>query len=199
MKRMFRSAALSGFVLAALLPMPSLAEMAMGDSVRYHRTSYTGSPNLNLTLSLVEAGGGPAHFDATKLVGTLAGASTGPEVAKLTKQYGAENVKSFLATFTYAIDDTLRLVTVNKVALPATPEPNPANGPELAAALYSAGLLSDGKYDVGHMIEHAISHKLHVALMHDIDANPDYGPKKNANFHVILSQAILDLKAEYGL
>ena len=59
--------------------------------------------------------------------------------------------------------------------------------------------MPDGRYDVGHMIERTISHGLHVQLMHDIDGNPAYGHVANANFHVILAQAVLDLKDEYGI
>jgi hypothetical protein len=59
--------------------------------------------------------------------------------------------------------------------------------------------MPDGRYDVGYMIERIISHPLHVTLMHDINANPAFGPKVNANFHVVLAQAVLDLKGAYGL
>jgi hypothetical protein len=198
---MFLAAAMSTLALTATLPaVPAMGmTMAEAGSVPYHRTSYRGTPDLHLALALVVAGGGPAKFDSTTLVGTLAGASTGAEVKKLTAQFGAANVKSFLGTFTYAIDDTLRIVQSNHIVLPSKPIPNPKNGPLLAAALYKAGVLPDGKFDVGHMLEHAISHPVHVVLMHDIDANPAYGHKANANFHTILTQAVFDLKAEYGL
>src|ERR1700722_17607224 len=48
----------------------------------YHRNSYRGAPNLNLTLAVVIAGGGPQKFSSAKLISVLAGPLMGPEVAK---------------------------------------------------------------------------------------------------------------------
>lgn len=183
-----RPAPAAGFDGAATDPMAGM----------YHRTSYRGAPDLALAVSLVVAGGGPAHFDAGKLVGVLAGPNTGAEVAKLTKQYGADNVKAFLSTFTYAINDTLKFITAHKIALPS-PSPDPADGKALSAALYKAGIMPDGKFDIGYMLEHVISHEGHVAIMKDMNEDPSIGPKTNAMFHVILTQAMKDLKAAYGL
>jgi len=121
------------------------------------------------------------------------------EITKLNRQFGAKNVASFVRTFTYAVNDVLRLVQANQVALPSTPAPDPADGGRLVAALYGAGRMANGRFDVGYMIEHAISHRLHVALMHDINADPAFGPKVNANFHTVLTQVVLDLKDGYGL
>jgi hypothetical protein len=165
----------------------------------YHETIYLGAPNLQLTLSVVIAGGGPAHFQAATLVGALAGPMTNAEVAKLTQQYGAANVRSFLATFTFAIDDVLRLARQLRVPLPKQPSPDPRNGGKLSAALVQAGTMPNGRYDVGYMIDRMISHDLHALLMRDINDDPAFGPRANANFHIILTQAVLDLKAAYGL
>jgi hypothetical protein len=164
----------------------------------YHRTSYRGQPDLALAVSLVTAGGGPEHFDSAKLIGVLAGPNTDAEVAKLTKQYGADNVKAFLSTFTYAINDTLKFITAHKIALPS-PSPDPTDGKALSAALYKAGIMPDGRFDIGYMLEHVISHDGHVAIMKDMNEDPSIGPKTNAMFHVILTTAMKDLKAAYGL
>ena len=191
---------LAALIFSATTIGPAAAAMpGMSDGMMYHRTSYRGAPNLPLTLSLVIAGGGPAHFEAGTLVGTLGGPLTKAEVAKLNRQFGEENVAQFLKTFTFAIDDVLHIVTTQHIPLPAAPMPDPANGGKLTAALYAAGVMPNGRFDIGYMIEHLISHKLHVVLMHDINANPAYGPKVNASFHTILTQAMLDLKDAYGL
>ena len=159
--------------------------------------AFTGGPTLPLTLSLVAAGGGPSSFSTPKLVGVLAGDQASAEVAKLTQQYGAQNVKSFLTVFDFVIDDSLKIVTEKHVALPSSPDPSPADGKALSAALYQAGIDADGTFDVEYMLDKLVTHGIHVQVMDDIDAK--YGRKADANYHIVLNQAMTDLKAAYGL
>ncbi|HEY0614290.1 MAG TPA: hypothetical protein VGC96_06600 [Candidatus Elarobacter sp.] len=200
--RMAALAALAGSLTAATLP--AAAQDAMGgahaDHARYSPAQvYTGAPNLPLTLSVVVAGGGPAAFDSTKLVGVLAGSLTSAEVAKLSNQFGADNVGSFLKTFDFVISDALALVKKNNVALPSAPAPAPGDGKALAAALYGAGVTPAGTFDVEYMLDRLVTHPLHVQIMNDIDANPQLGAKADGNYHAVLTQAMLDLKAAYSL
>jgi hypothetical protein len=158
--------------------------------------SYTGAPDLPLTLSLVLAGGGPTDFDSVKLLGVLAGAQTKAEVVKLTKQFGAENVKSFLEVFNFVVNDSLVIVKNKAIKLPSTPDPSPSDGKALATALYKAGV-TNGSYNVEYMLDKLVSHPIHIQVMDDIDAK--YGAKADGNYHAVLTQAMLDLKAAYGL
>ncbi len=158
---------------------------------------YNGDPNLKLTLAVVLAGGGPTNFDAAKLLGVLAGPNTSAEVAKLKGQYGDQRFQDFVSVFTYAIDDSLAVVTREKIALPSEPDPAPTDGKALSAALYQAGMTPSGKWDVGYMLEGLISHPIHHVVMQDIDAK--FTPATNASFHVILTTAMQDLKAAYNL
>ncbi|HYW54449.1 MAG TPA: hypothetical protein VE826_10790 [Dongiaceae bacterium] len=157
---------------------------------------YSGAPDLPLTLSMIVAGGGPAHFKSTTLVGTLAGAQTKAEVAKLTKQFGAKQVSSFLTVFDFVVADSLKIVTQKKIPLPKQPKPNPKDGKALSAALYTAGV-ANGDYNVENMLDHLVSHPIHVQVMDDIDKK--YGRDADGNYHAILTQAVLDLKAAYKL
>ena len=161
-----------------------------------HADSYAGAPDLALTLSLVEAGNGPKSFQSSTLVGVLGGASTHAEVAKLGKQFGSSNVQSFLTVFNYAVDDSLKIVTEKKVALPAAAEPAPTDGKALAVALYKGGELANGHFNVEYLFDRLLTHPIHVQVMDDIDAK--YGTKADANFHIILQQAMVDLGALYG-
>jgi hypothetical protein len=198
----FRAAAL--VALLAALPAaaaPAVAAdpmngMAMGKARFSDSTTYSGTPNLGLTLSMVAAGGGPTSFSSTKLVGTLAGPLTQAEVASLTAKYGAANVRSFLDVFTFVVNDSLRIATEKKVALPAQPAVDPTDGKALSAALYTAGV-HDGHYDVEYMLDTLVSHPIHVQVMDDIDAK--YSRTADANYHVVLTQAMTDLKAAYHL
>ncbi|MDE2572815.1 MAG: hypothetical protein KGM44_09885 [bacterium] len=192
--RKWSLAALAG-TLSLSMALPALAA---APKARFSTaTGYTGAPNLKLTLSMVEAGGGPSHFKTTTLVGVLAGSKAGAEVAKLQKQFGKGNVAQFLTTFDFVVSDTLKIVTEKKVALPSMPEPSPKDGKALAAGLYKAGLNPDGVYNVEFMLDKLVSHPIHVQVMDDIDAK--YGQKPDAEYHIILTQVMEDLKAVYGL
>jgi hypothetical protein len=157
---------------------------------------YTGPPALAVTLSMVEAGGGPHSFQTVTLLKTLTGSKFDAEVAKLTKQYGKEQVGQFLKTFDFVVDDSLKIVTEKKVALPSKPNPDPHNGEALAGALWAAGQTGEG-YNVEVMLDRAVSHPIHLKVMGDIDSK--YGLAADAQYHAILTTAMKDLAAAYHL
>lgn len=190
----------AGLALAAsvaLLQLPAASQTTPDAKARFSDAGvYAGAPDLPLTLSTIVAGGGPAHFKSTTLVGVLAGAQTKAEVAKLTKQFGEKKLTSFLTVFDFVVADSLKIVTEKKIPLPKQPQPDPKDGKALAAALYTAGV-ADGRYNVEIMLDKLVSHPIHVQVMNDIDAK--YGRDADANYHIVLTQAMLDLKAAYGL
>jgi hypothetical protein len=146
---------------------------------RFGGSVSTAAPKLPATLALVIAGGGPADFRTTTLIGVLAGPNANAEVAGLTKQFGAPTVREFITTFDFAIADALRLLKAHGIALPASPDPDPKDGKALSAALYAAGLdRSTGSYNVEYMLDNLVSHPLHVQIMKDIDAK--YGAAADA-------------------
>jgi len=157
---------------------------------------YTGAPALPVTLSMVIAGGGPANFQTTTLVGVLAGPKAGPEVASLTKKFGATKVGNFVKVFNFVVADTLKIVAAKHIALPKTPSPDPKNGKALAAALWGAGQTGHG-FNVEVMLDRAVSHGIHDQVMTDIDAK--YGLAADADYHAVLNQAMHDLASVYGL
>jgi hypothetical protein len=156
---------------------------------------YTGAPALPVTLSMVIAGGGPGDFQTTTLVGVLAGPKAGPEVASLTKKFGATKVGNFVKVFNFVVADTLKIVTAKHIALPKTPSPDPKNGKALATALWGAGQTGHG-FNVEVMLDRAVSHGIHDQVMTDIDAK--YGLPADADYHAVLNQAMHDLASVYG-
>jgi len=157
---------------------------------------YTGAPALAVTLSMVEAGGGPSNFSTVALLKTLAGSHFDAEVAKLTTQYGKDQVAQFLKTFDFVVNDSLKIVTAKKIALPAKPSPDPKDGAALAGALWAAGQTGEG-FNVEVMLDRAVSHPIHMQVMKDIDAK--YGLAADAQYHAILTTAMKDLAAAYHL
>ena len=193
------AALLAGITLAAV---PAMAADSMGgmnmDKARFSdATVYKGAPNLPLTLAMIVAGGGPKDFTTGKLIGSLAGPLAGPEVKSLTEKYGEENVKSFITVFDFVVADALKIVTDKKIPLPKEPSVDPKDGKALSAALYKQGVLPSGSFDVEYMLDGLVSHGIHVQIMDDIDAK--YGRKADSNYHVVLTQAMTDLKAAYKL
>ena len=162
-------------------------------------TRYLGAPDLPLTAAVVEAGGGAQHFDSLKLLGALAGANTNAEVQSLTQRYGQERVKAFVVTFNHAIADALVAATQAGVKLPDPPPGLAQDGKQLSSKLVEAGTMSNGRFDIGYMLEHLISRQIHVTIMQQLNADPDVGPQRNADFHLILTSVIQDLRAQYSV
>ncbi len=163
----------------------------------YTHNSYRGKPDLGLVVALVDAGGGPHHFDSKKLLTVLASGNPKPETARLEKQYGKERIGSFMNTFTFAMPDLLKLFKYNHITLPSQPSVSPKDGRAMALAVYHDGIMPTGKYDCGYMMEHLMTHPIHVVLMHDINNVHGFGPKRNAGFHTILTRVVVDLKNQY--
>jgi hypothetical protein len=178
-------------------PTPAPYSSTVGAHGRYSKARINlNAPHLALTAALIAAGGGATAFDAQKLIGMLTG--NGPlaqaELPVLAKKFGAQNIASFVKTFDFVITDALAQAAAAGIALPSTPTPDPTDGKALAAALYAAGVAPRGGFDVEYMLDALVSHVIHVAVMNDIDASPDLGPKADANYHVVLAQLMLDLK-----
>jgi hypothetical protein len=163
----------------------------------YTEHSYRGTPDLGLTLAIVQAGGGAADFDSRFLFRTLAGKHAGAESAKLKRLYGRQKFDAFMRTFNFAMRDIVKLFALNDIALPHQPRVAPTNGRAMTVAIYRDGVMPTGKYDCGYMMEHLMTHPIHIVLMHDIDVAPGHGPVNNANFHIILTRMIADLRDMY--
>ena len=194
-------------VLAALLAAGICASAAsafadsMGNSMpmqgRYGGPVYTGAPALSVTASLVAAGGGAAHYStATALVSMLGASTVNAEVGKLQKQYGKDAVTAWLQTFDFAVTDALKHATAAGVVLPA-PDPS-LTGTKLASTLVSAGTASDHTFQIEFLLDKAVSHDIHVAVMDDIDNNPSLGKHDDLMYHTISNQAFYDVAQALG-
>jgi len=190
--------------LAAALTV-SAGSMAMADSMsngtaqqgRFGGPVYTGAPALSVTASLVKAGGGAAHFStATALVSMVGKDTVNAEVGKLQKQYGKDAVTQSLAVFDYAVTDSLKHATDAGVKLP---DPDPTLvGKDLASTLVKAGTASDGTFQIEFLLDKAVSHDIHNAVMDDIDANASFGKHADLMYHTISNQAFYDLAQALG-
>lgn len=157
---------------------------------------YHGQPALKVTAALVKAGGGAANFSFPKaLVAMLGEKTVNAEAAKLTKQYGKKQVDMWLNGMTYAVKEGLRQATAAGVKLPAAPAD--LTGTKLAATLVKAGLSSNDTFWAGLMFDHALSHKLHDAVMANI--NQTKGGFHDMVVHKITNQAMYDVAHALGM
>jgi hypothetical protein len=194
------AASLGSFNTAAATP-PSSASIASymasnqqaGDNW-FGGAIYNGKPALAVTAALVKAGGGADNFDFPKALVVMLGQDTvNKEVAKLNKQYGEQEVKTFLSGMTFAVQDALKRATEQGIKLPA---PAGLSGAELAGGLVQLGTAPDGTFWSGYMFDHTISHGLHNQVMGDIEAK--FGMQADATTHKILNQAMFDVAQALG-
>lgn len=156
---------------------------------------YTGAPSLKATAALVRAGGGADNFKfSTALVSMLGEKTVNAEVAKLQKQYGEDAVNTYLSGMTFVIKDGLKRATEAGITLPEAPAD--LKGTKLAGALVDAGTAEDGTFWSGLLFDHAISHKLHVQVMVDVDKK--FSHKTDKLVHKIDNQAMYDVAQALG-
>lgn len=188
--------ALMGVTMVSAQAAP-MSKMSMGMTMahgRYGGSAYTGAPALNVTASLVKAGGGPGHFSTAKLVASLAGPKAArAEVAKLTRQYGKARVASYIQVSDFSVEDALRIATKAGVKLPKAN----LSGKALAVTLVKAGIDKDGTFNTELLLDKAVTHKIHGMVMDDIDKK--YGGAADASYHKISNQAFYDLAHALGL
>jgi len=203
MKVRFMAAAfvfVAGLIASAALaaPMDNGADTMMNGQMmgRFGGPIYNGPPALAVTSSLVAAGGGAANYSTAKALTSMLGAATvNAEVAKLTKQYGADKVNLWLKTFDFAVNDSLKIATAAGITLPAPT----LSGKDLATTLVKAGTAPDGTFQIEYLLDKAVSHKIHVQVMLDIDKEPGLGKQADLDYHLISNQAFYDVAQALGL
>jgi hypothetical protein len=179
-------------------PLEDRRTITITAPAQYTEHSYRGRPDTALTYAILKAGGGSGRFDSAKLFHTLAGSHAKAEMHRLEHLYGKAKVAAFVQTFTFAMNELPGLFKLNNIALADPPANSFHRGRDIAIAIYHDGIMPNGKYDCGYMMEHLMTHPVHIVLMRDINLARAHGPQHNANFHIILTRVVLDLKNLYG-
>jgi hypothetical protein len=159
--------------------------------------AYLGQPNLKLTSALIRAGGGAEHFSTAQALTSMLGEKTvNAEVAKLTKQYGKESVHNWLKGTDAVVADALKHASKMGISLPEAPAD--LKGQKLAVALVQAGTAPDGTFWSGRFYDTLVSHKIHDAVMQDVNQNPKLGVEYDQNVHKLTNQAFYDVAHALG-
>ncbi|MEZ5475640.1 MAG: hypothetical protein R3E72_11640 [Steroidobacteraceae bacterium] len=188
---------LGGAALAAEPPAGAATANTYGTATTnwFGGPIYSGEPALEVTAALVAAGGGAENFSFAKaLVSMLGEEIVNGEIAKLTKQYGKQNVDNFISGMDFAVTDGLKRATEQGIKLPAAPAD--LHGTKLATTLVQAGTAPDGVFWSGLLFDKALSHKIHMVVMADIDGKYDHAADENT--HRILNQAMYDVAQALG-
>ncbi|MBV8595113.1 MAG: hypothetical protein JOZ50_02575, partial [Candidatus Eremiobacteraeota bacterium] len=78
--------------------------------------------------------------------------------------------------------------------------PSPTlSGKELATTLVKAGTAADGTFQIEYLLDKAVTHKIHVQVMDDIDNDPSLGKKADYDYHRISNQAFYDVAQALGM
>ncbi|HKT31233.1 MAG TPA: hypothetical protein VJS89_01915 [Gammaproteobacteria bacterium] len=192
-KHMYRMAVLGAAI--ALFSGAAFAQNSGSGTNMFGGPIYSGAPALAVTAALVKAGGGAENFEFSKALVSMLGEKTvNAEVAKLTKQYGKDEVNTFITGMTYAVKDGLKRATEAGVKLPAAPAD--LHGVALARTLVTAGTAPDGMWWSGYLFDHALSHPIHNQVMDDINSN--VSTQADMTTHKILNQAMFDVAHALG-
>jgi len=188
---------LSTLAFSLLLTVVAQADSAMSgmdmEKSRYGGPVYSGAPALAVTASLVKAGGGPAHYSTAKALTSMVGPKlVKAEVGKLTQQYGKASVESWLTVFDFAVKDALTIATAAGVKLPDAT----LSGHQLAETLVTAGSDTDGTFYTEFLLDKAVTHKIHMQVMEDIDSK--FGEPADRNYHRLTNQAMTDVAHALG-
>ncbi len=181
----------TGLLFAGSLLMAATAHAqleAHAATSRYGGPVYTGEPFLNVTSSLVAAGGGAKTYStATAFTAMLGQQTTAVEVDSLKQRYGEKRVKQWLVVFDFAVDDALKLATAAGVSLPDSS----MSGKELARAMIKASMDEHGTAFAELLLDKALTHDIHMKVMDDIDAK--FSAKDDKDYHRITDRALYDL------
>lgn len=176
--------------ISLVLSASAFGQMDMSMS-RYGGPVYNGAPELGVTASVLKQSG-PGPFNLARALTTLVGADvTNKEVMKLSKQYSKDRVMRFVSIFNFAVDDAVKIATKAGVKLPSAS----LSGKPLAAKLVTMGLASDGTFYTEFYLDKLLSHKIHMAVMDDIDKK--FGFSADKDYHRIANQAYYDLAMLY--
>ncbi len=185
----------SFFTTTTALILLAGASLAYAETNWFGGDVHKGEPALEVTAALIKSGGGSANFHfATALVSMLGEEVVNAEVAKLNKQYGKESVDAFIGGMTFAVNSAIQHTTAAGVTLPEAPAH--LTGAKLAKTLVVAGTAPDGTWWSGYFFDKALSNKIHIMVMKDMDAN--LGHAADRATHKILNQAMYDIAQALG-
>lgn len=150
-----------------------------------------GSPALDLTAALWQAGGGTGDFSTrSALVSMLGRDGADAEIAKLTRRYGTTPVRKWLEGSDWLMSEGLTQLRNTGTDLP---QPSSGlTGTKLAAALVGAGIApGDSRFRTGYYYDHLFSHAVNKVMETGMDRK--FSERYVKDVFTINNQAMYDV------
>jgi len=161
---------------------------------RYGGGVYMGPPRLDVTSSLILAGGGVENFRIERALRSTEGDTwTNDELDSLRDTYGREKVRNWGRAFDMSVKDAARRATNAGLTLPL-PD---MKGRRLAMALVNAGIDEDHRFTCETFMDRTLSHGVHEQVMDDVDKQ--FGSDADGDSHQITNRLFYDLAMHLGM
>lgn len=182
-------------LVCVLLAVPasaaSLAPVPQPETGKFGGQVHEGSASLPLTAALLQAGGGAESFSTrAALVNMLGQEAADRELTKLSRQYGAAAVQSWLRISDWQVRQGL--VQLRNIGTELPSPPDDLSGGKLAAALVDAGVApGDGIFWSSYYYDHLFSHGVNKVLEEDMGRR--YGERRARRAYAVNNQLMYDI------
>ena len=191
---------LASLALCAALSMAQTTLQAKHESDgtsahgRYGGGIYLGAPTLNVTASMVRAGGGAANFSFEQSLRNAGGdAWVTTELSQLGEKYGRKKVRLWLETTEFAVTDSLTKCTEAGITMPHSE----MHGRQLGMAMVNAGVDDDHQFTSDMWMDRTESHTVNLKVLDDMDKQ--YGSDADADNHMISNRFFFDLAGHLNM
>ena len=161
---------------------------------RYGGGMDLGAPTLNVTASMVRAGGGAANFSFEQALRNGGGdAWVTTELSQLGEKYGRKKVRLWLETTEFAVTDSLTKCTEAGIVMPHSE----MHGRQLGMAMVNAGVDNNHQFTSDLWMDRTESHAVNLKVLNDLDKQ--YGSDADADCHMIGNQFFFDLAVHLNM
>lgn len=162
---------------------------------RYGGGVYLGAPTLNVTASMVRAGGGIGNFSIENALRNAAGDEwVTTELTQLGEKYGRKKVRKWEETFEFCVTDSFSKDDDAGIVMPHSE----MHGRQLGMAMVNAGVDDNNHIFTSELwMDRTESHGVHMKVMDDMDKQ--FGSDSSGDCHQITNKLFFDMAVHLGM
>lgn len=161
---------------------------------RYGGGIYLGPPSLDVTASMVAAGGGAGNFSIQRALRFAAGDEwVTTELTQLGEMYGRKKVRRWEETIEFAVTDSWSKGVETGTVMPKAN----MHGRRLAMAMVNAGVDENHQFTSELWMDRTESHNVNVKVLEDMDKQ--FGTDADADCHQITNRLFYDLAVHLNM